>query len=127
MANAETRKYADLGYTYGNAIVLKSSSCLHGRLAKNVYRRTMQCRANVMLVSRNWIPATNKFILIYSCDNSAVDKRLNYYSMCSIRSNFEQFITCKRGSAKHSVKDDHAFLWEHAIFRYPPSRNPSTD
>ena len=36
-------------------------------------------------------------------------------------------ITCKRGSAKHSVKDDHAFLWEHAIFRYPPSRNPSTD
>ena len=26
-------------------------------------------------------------------------------------------ITCKRGSAKHSVKDDHAFLWEHAIFR----------
>ena len=36
-------------------------------------------------------------------------------------------ITCKRGSAKHSVKDDHAFLWEHAIFSYPPSRNPSTD
>ena len=23
-----------------------------------------------------------------------------------------------------AVKDDHAFLWEHAIFRYPPSRNP---
>ena len=22
---------------------------------------------------------------------------------------------------------DHAFLWEHAIFRYLPSRNPSTD
>ena len=36
-------------------------------------------------------------------------------------------ITCKRGSAKHNVKDYHAFLWEHAIFRYPPSRNPSTD
>ena len=33
-------------------------------------------------------------------------------------------ITCKRASAKHSVKDDHAFLWEHAIFRYLPSRNP---
>ena len=34
-------------------------------------------------------------------------------------------ITCKRGSAKHSVKDDHAFLWEHAILTYLPSRNPS--
>jgi hypothetical protein len=36
-------------------------------------------------------------------------------------------ITCKRGSAKHSVKDDHALLWKHAIFRHLPSRNPSTD
>ena len=36
-------------------------------------------------------------------------------------------ITCKRVSAKHSVKDDHAFLWKHAIFGYLPSRNPSTD
>ena len=36
-------------------------------------------------------------------------------------------ITCKRGSAKHSVKDDHDFLWEHAIFRYLPSRKTSTD
>jgi hypothetical protein len=35
--------------------------------------------------------------------------------------------TCKRGSAKHSVKDDHAFLWKHAIFRHLPSRNPLTD
>ena len=33
-------------------------------------------------------------------------------------------ITCKRGSAKHSVKDDHAFLWEHAIFRYPAQPKP---
>ena len=33
-------------------------------------------------------------------------------------------ITCKRGSAKHSVKDDHAFLWEHAIFRYLPAETP---
>ena len=37
------------------------------------------------------------------------------------------FIKGKRGSAKHSVNDDHAFLWEHAIFRYLPSRNPITD
>jgi hypothetical protein len=36
-------------------------------------------------------------------------------------------ITCKRGSAKHNVKDDHAFLRKHAIFRHLPSRNPSTD
>jgi hypothetical protein len=36
-------------------------------------------------------------------------------------------ITWKRGSAKHSVKDDHAFLWKHAIFRYLPSRYPSPD
>jgi hypothetical protein len=36
-------------------------------------------------------------------------------------------ITCKRGSAKHSVKDDHAFLWKNSIFRHLPSRNPSTD
>jgi hypothetical protein len=36
-----------------------------------------------------------------------------------------QLITCKRGSAKYSVKDDHAFLWKNAIFRHLPSRNPS--
>jgi hypothetical protein len=36
-------------------------------------------------------------------------------------------ITCKRGSAKHSVKDDHVFLWKHAIFRHLPGRIPSTD
>jgi hypothetical protein len=36
-------------------------------------------------------------------------------------------ITCKRCSAMHSGKDDHAFLWKHAIFRHLPSRNPSTD
>jgi hypothetical protein len=28
---------------------------------------------------------------------------------------------------KHSVKDDHAFLRKHAIFRHLPSRNPETD
>jgi hypothetical protein len=39
----------------------------------------------------------------------------------------EQPITCKRGSAKHSVKDDHAFLWKHAIFMHLPSQNPSID
>ena len=39
----------------------------------------------------------------------------------------QQACTCKRGSAEHSVKDDHAFLWEQAIFRYLPSRNPPTD
>jgi hypothetical protein len=39
----------------------------------------------------------------------------------------ERVITCERGSAKHSVKDDHAFPWKHAIFRHLPSRNPSTD
>jgi hypothetical protein len=37
------------------------------------------------------------------------------------------FITCKRGRPKHSVKDDHAFLWQYATFRHLPSRNPSTD
>jgi hypothetical protein len=36
-------------------------------------------------------------------------------------------ITCKRGSAKHSIKDDHALLWKHAIFRHLPCRNHSTD
>jgi hypothetical protein len=30
-------------------------------------------------------------------------------------------------SAKHGVKDDFAFLWEHAIFRHPPDKNPLTD
>jgi hypothetical protein len=35
-------------------------------------------------------------------------------------------ITCKR-AALSSVKDDHTFLWKHAIFRHLPSRNPSTD
>jgi hypothetical protein len=38
-----------------------------------------------------------------------------------------RIITCKRGSAKHSVKDDHAFLWKHAIFSHLPSRNPLID
>jgi hypothetical protein len=33
----------------------------------------------------------------------------------------------RQSSAKHSVKDDHAFLWKHAIFRHLPSRNPLTD
>jgi hypothetical protein len=37
-------------------------------------------------------------------------------------------ITCKRVSAKRSVKDDFAFLWEHASFSgYPPNENPLTD
>jgi hypothetical protein len=40
---------------------------------------------------------------------------------------YHEPITCKRGSAKHSVKDDHAFLWKHAIFRHLHGRNPSTD
>jgi hypothetical protein len=35
--------------------------------------------------------------------------------------------TCKRGSAKHCGKDDHDFPWNHTIFGYLPSRNPSTD
>jgi hypothetical protein len=30
-------------------------------------------------------------------------------------------IACKRGSAKHNVKDDHAFLWKHAIFSACPA------
>jgi hypothetical protein len=33
----------------------------------------------------------------------------------------------QRVSAKHGVKDDFAFLWEHAIFRHPPDKNPLTD
>jgi hypothetical protein len=30
-------------------------------------------------------------------------------------------------SAKHSVTDDLAFPWEHAIFRYPQDENPLTN
>jgi hypothetical protein len=33
----------------------------------------------------------------------------------------------QRVSAEHGVKDDFAFLWEHAIFRHPPNKNPLTD
>jgi hypothetical protein len=33
----------------------------------------------------------------------------------------------QRVSAMHGVKDDFAFLWEHAIFRHPPNKNPLTD
>jgi hypothetical protein len=33
----------------------------------------------------------------------------------------------QRVSAKHGVKDDFAFLWEHAIFRHPPNKKPLTD
>jgi hypothetical protein len=33
--------------------------------------------------------------------------------------------TCKRISAKHSIKDSFAFLWEYAIFRHSPNKkNP---
>jgi hypothetical protein len=46
---------------------------------------------------------------------------------------FQCFCVCfydnhvQRVSAKHGVKDDFAFLWEHAIFRHPPNKNPLTD
>jgi hypothetical protein len=33
----------------------------------------------------------------------------------------------QRVSAKHGVKDDFAFLWEHAIFRHPPNKNHLTN
>jgi hypothetical protein len=33
----------------------------------------------------------------------------------------------QRVSAKHGVKDDFAFLWEHAIFRQSPNKNHLTD
>jgi hypothetical protein len=33
----------------------------------------------------------------------------------------------QRVSAKHGVKDDFTFLWEYAIFRHPPNKNPLTD
>jgi hypothetical protein len=35
--------------------------------------------------------------------------------------------SCASAAALSSVKDDHAFLWKHAIFRHLPSRNPETD
>jgi hypothetical protein len=33
----------------------------------------------------------------------------------------------QRVSAKHGIKDDFAFLWEHAIFRHPPNKNHLTN
>ncbi len=36
-------------------------------------------------------------------------------------------ITCKRGSAKHCVKDDFAFLWKHLNFGYPRNENFDQD
>jgi hypothetical protein len=36
-------------------------------------------------------------------------------------------VTCKGVSAKHSVEDDFALLWEQAIFRHPLNENPLTD
>jgi hypothetical protein len=33
----------------------------------------------------------------------------------------------QRVSAKHGVKDDFAFLWEHAIFRHQPNKNHLTN
>jgi hypothetical protein len=40
----------------------------------------------------------------------------------------EKWITCKRGSAKHSVKDNHVFLWKKCYFQpraqpKPPNRS----
>jgi hypothetical protein len=33
----------------------------------------------------------------------------------------------QRVSAKHGVEDDFPFLWEPAIFKHPPHKNPLTD
>jgi hypothetical protein len=40
---------------------------------------------------------------------------------------FERTDHVQRVSAKHGVKDDFAFLWENAIFRHSPNKNPLTD
>jgi hypothetical protein len=37
------------------------------------------------------------------------------------------FTSRASAAALSSVKDDHAFIWKHAIFRHLPSRNPTTD
>jgi hypothetical protein len=62
-------------------------------------------------------------------------RNLPYYEVCfNFFDNFTNMIFkgggmyhVQRVSAKHGVKDDFAFLWEHAIFRHPPNRNPLTD
>jgi hypothetical protein len=36
-------------------------------------------------------------------------------------------VTCKLGSAKHTVSDDFHLLRKHAIFGHLPNENPSTD
>jgi hypothetical protein len=65
-----------------------------------------------------------------------LNRKLSSFMLTSLNSTFQLqlqitftvvLVTCKRGSAKYSVKDDHAFLWKHAIFRHMPSRIPSTD
>jgi hypothetical protein len=48
------------------------------------------------------------------------------FSCLKINSNLAQ-VTCKRGSAKHSVKHDFAFVHKHAIFRHPLNKNSMTD
>jgi hypothetical protein len=70
MANAESRKYANLR----EAMQLISCSCLRSRLDKSGYRRTSAEQ------TFNWSGEvgyyqTNNFILIYISDNSAVHKR----------------------------------------------------
>jgi hypothetical protein len=64
---------------------------------------------------------------MYSKPSSSEPERINVNDAIAISARTERVVTCKRGSAKHSVKDDHAFLWKHAIFRRLPSRNPLTD
>ena len=46
-----------------------------------------------------------------------------FFSACvfQLTNQSDFIITCKSSSAKHCVKDDHAF---HTIFGYLPNRNP---
>jgi hypothetical protein len=76
MANADTRKYA-------NSLRQCNWYRLHVHTVSQEWMSSDQCWASVMLVSRSWIPVTNKFVFIYSCYNLAADKHWNNYRMCT--------------------------------------------
>jgi hypothetical protein len=55
------------------------------------------------------------------------DRWMKLFSCLRIMRTIDCSHHVQRVSAKHGVKDDFAFLWEHAIFRHPPNKNPLTD
>jgi hypothetical protein len=104
---------------------------------KLLFRKLNAFNSNILIPNRssqaiikrwceNRIPAKVHGNIKCLAEYKMLDLQINYFPSAK-NLPVQTYITCKRGSAKHRVKDDHAFLWKHAIFSHLPIRNPSTD